>query len=344
MKNNQNVRFAVGPRLRRTVSLMSNSSSIVPNIFQLSSGETSLLNLFLSILRDFDLCGAPFSSADDIRGIVVVDEIDLHLHAIHQYEVLPSLLRMFPKVQFIITTHSPLFVLGMRSAFGEDGFALYRLPQGQPISPEEFSEFGAAYQSFAMTRRFAADIQEAVERNQEPVLLPEGEIDIGYLERASQVLGRQELLHAFQVKDGGGAGNLTNIYRDFHAPLTEFLQSPVLLLVDCDKERPNSQKGQVYQRTIPFRPDNPVKKGIENLFGRETLERARQHDPSLIDIEYEHVSEVNGKQQTVPDRWTVNKKRELCDWLRENGTKDDFQAFHEVFDLLNGVLKLDSEG
>ena len=84
-------RFGIGGRNNRVVSLESAKGQLVPNIFQLSSGETSLLNLFLSILRDFDLCSAPFSSTEDIRGIVVVDEIDLHLHAVHQHEVLPKL-------------------------------------------------------------------------------------------------------------------------------------------------------------------------------------------------------------------------------------------------------------
>ena len=137
----------------------SQSSQLVPNIFQLSSGETSLLNLFLTILRDFDLCGTPFSQVSDVRGIVVVDEIDLHLHAVHQYEVLPKLIRMFPNVQFIVTTHSSLFVLGLQRAFGEDDFALYRLPLGHRISPEEFSEFGDAYQAFTETMKFSNDVR-----------------------------------------------------------------------------------------------------------------------------------------------------------------------------------------
>ena len=131
--------FNVGGRLNRVFSLQSSNGIVVPNIFQLSSGETSLLSLFLSILRDFDLTNTTFGGADQVRGIVVIDEIDLRLHAVHQHEVLPGLIRMFPKVQFIMTTHSPLFVLGMSRAFGEDGFALYRLPQGLQISPEEFS-------------------------------------------------------------------------------------------------------------------------------------------------------------------------------------------------------------
>ena len=54
---NKNLRLKIGRRQNRQVSLMQNDQILVPNIFQLSTGETSLLNLFLSILRDFDLIG-----------------------------------------------------------------------------------------------------------------------------------------------------------------------------------------------------------------------------------------------------------------------------------------------
>ena len=166
MKGKLGARFGIGQRLNRVVSLEGVNGTIVPNIFQLSSGETSLLNLFLSILRDFDLSDESLTNAADIRGIVVVDEIDLHLHAVYQHEVLPVLMQMFPKVQFVVTTHSPLFVLGMTQTFGEDGFALYRMPQGQQISPEEFTEFGDAYRAFTATSKFSDDIRLAVRHAQ----------------------------------------------------------------------------------------------------------------------------------------------------------------------------------
>ena len=121
VKEGQNARFGIGRRHNRVVSIESDSGTLVPNIFQLSSGETALLNMFLSILRDFDICGASFAGASDIRGIAVVDEIDLHLNAIHQHDILPALIRMFPKVQFVVTTHSPLFVLGMEKFLGKTG-------------------------------------------------------------------------------------------------------------------------------------------------------------------------------------------------------------------------------
>jgi predicted ATP-binding protein involved in virulence len=46
----------------------------------------------------------------DNRGIVLVDEIDLHLHPKWQMNVLPTLARHLPNLQFIVTSHSPLVV------------------------------------------------------------------------------------------------------------------------------------------------------------------------------------------------------------------------------------------
>ena len=239
---------------------------LVPNIFQLSSGETSLLNLFLSILRDFDLCGTPFSQTKEIRGIVVVDEVDLHLHSVHQHEVLPELIQMFPNVQFVVTTHSPLFVLGMQRVLGEDGFAIYQLPEGQQISPEEFSEFGDAYQVFAATRTFNDDIRIVIENSQRAIVFVEGTTDQRYIEKASKLFGKGALLESLEIRDGGGSGNLAKIWKDSVLPLTKVLPQQVLLLFDCDTGRPPDSKGKLVQRSIPMQVQSPIKKGIENLF------------------------------------------------------------------------------
>lgn len=60
----------------------------------------------------FHLCMGAASGAKlvDTRGVVLVDEIDLHLHPEWQRVVLPTLSRALPNVQFIVTTHSPLVV------------------------------------------------------------------------------------------------------------------------------------------------------------------------------------------------------------------------------------------
>ena len=48
--------------------------------------------------------------AEQVPGVVTIDEIDLHLHPRWQAKVIPVLQTLFPKVQFFITTHSPTVV------------------------------------------------------------------------------------------------------------------------------------------------------------------------------------------------------------------------------------------
>jgi hypothetical protein len=45
---------------------------------------------------------------EEIEGIVLVDEIDLHLHPAWQRDVIPTLAKVFPRLQFVLTSHSPL--------------------------------------------------------------------------------------------------------------------------------------------------------------------------------------------------------------------------------------------
>ena len=338
----QDARFGIGKRHNRVVSLTSDlTGQIVPNIFQLSSGETSLLNLFLSILRDFGLCGAPFSNTADVRGIVVVDEIDLHLHAVHQHEVLPELIKMFPNVQFVVTTHSPLFVLGMQKVFGEDGIALYRLPQGHRISPEEFSEFEDAYRALTETVRFSDDLRAAIAGAQKPILFVEGSTDQKYIQKASQLLGKEAMLQQIEIRDGGGHGNLDNIWKLRSLP-GSIVQQKVMLLYDCEKAIPFEDKGGFLRRVVPKQSDHPIEKGIENLFGKVALEKARQHRSAFIDCDPGRTKTVRGELVDVPDVWTIdeNEKTNLCNWLCENGTKEDFQGFQAIFELLEDLVDL----
>jgi len=47
-------------------------------------------------------------NTSDICGVVLIDEIDLHLHPSLQRALIPRLRKTFPKIQWIVTTHSPL--------------------------------------------------------------------------------------------------------------------------------------------------------------------------------------------------------------------------------------------
>lgn len=78
-----------------------------------------------------DVC-APNKRLAEISGIVLIDEIDLHLHPEWQRTILPGLAGAFPRLQFVCTSHSPLVASTMRhenifvTFEAEDGTALIR--------------------------------------------------------------------------------------------------------------------------------------------------------------------------------------------------------------------------
>ena len=333
----EDTRLAIGPRHDRVVSVMRGEQMLVPNIFQLSSGQVSLLNLFLSILRDYDSTQNQLAGAQDISGIVVVDEIDLHLHSHHQIETLPKLLKLFPKVQFIITSHSPLFVLGLQEVVGEDGFGLYHLPEGQQISPEAFSEFGAAYQAFANTQRHFNEIRSAVKGAQKPIIFVDGKTDVKYHEKAAILLGYGSILNQAEFRDG--AGMLSNIWKGLTKDHVD--RNKVIVLHDPEENVNPAIRANVYRRRIPRKEDHPIQKGVENLFSKATLKRASDYKDAFIDIDPSREKRKRGLPVRVPETWTVNEdeKANLCCWLCENGTEDDFQHFRTVLDMLRNILE-----
>ena len=336
-----NVRFGIGGRHSRLLSIESDSGTSVPNVFQLSSGEHALLALFLSILRDFDLRKdrkTRFSRAEDIRGLVVVDEADLHLHARHQHDVLPQLIQMFPQVQFVMTTHSPLFVLGMAKVLGEDGFAVYDLPTGSRVGPEEFDEFGDALRAFKATKEFADEVRSRVEQSQQPLLYVEGSTDCDYLRRAADLLDRTEVLAGYTLLAAGGEPRMKTIWNGL-TKVPEPARMTVVLLFDPECNIEQQERGNIYKTKMPFFEEHPIPKGIENLFDRDTLETARQQRVEFIDIDGEHKRIVRGEEESVPEFWSVNEneKRNLCDWLCAHGTCEDFSHFEKVFDTLAAV-------
>jgi len=74
---------------------------------QLSQGEKSLLSLIGDLTRRLVMLNPSRDNPLDGDGIVLIDEIDLHLHPAWQQTVILNLQATFPNIQFILTTHSP---------------------------------------------------------------------------------------------------------------------------------------------------------------------------------------------------------------------------------------------
>ena len=76
-------------------------------VTQLSDGEKCLLALVGDLARRLALANPGAESPCDGTGVVLIDEIELHLHPRWQRSVIPNLEKTFPNCQFIVTTHSP---------------------------------------------------------------------------------------------------------------------------------------------------------------------------------------------------------------------------------------------
>ena len=83
--------------------------------------------------------------------------------------------------------------------------------------------------------------------------------------------------------------------------------------------------------------NSTIMKGIENLLPQSTIDRAINHKIVFFDYEPEVTKLVRGKKVTEPEKWSINpdEKRNLCDWICQNGDAEDFKQFDTVFEILN---------
>jgi hypothetical protein len=93
--------------LERDEYLFQRQDQLVP-FPALSDGYRAFFGWMSDLLYHVCQSAPPGTPLVKNRGIVMIDEIDLHLHPSWQMEILPSLSRSMPNLQFIVTSHSPL--------------------------------------------------------------------------------------------------------------------------------------------------------------------------------------------------------------------------------------------
>jgi predicted ATP-binding protein involved in virulence len=101
----------------------------------LSDGYRSMVGMAADIAYRMGMLNPHLlgSVIEETPGLVLIDEIDLHLHPNWQRQVVGHLLRAFPSVQFVATTHSPFII---QSLHGLDGVLLWDLSTSRPLAVE----------------------------------------------------------------------------------------------------------------------------------------------------------------------------------------------------------------
>lgn len=96
---------------------------------QLSDGERAFIAILGDLVRRLALANPELSNPLEGHGVVLIDELELHLHPRWQREVVDKLRTSFPNIQFIATTHSPFIIQALRPG------------ELITLDPEEFVEY-----------------------------------------------------------------------------------------------------------------------------------------------------------------------------------------------------------
>ncbi|MEZ8816334.1 retron Ec78 anti-phage system effector ATPase PtuA [Vibrio cyclitrophicus] len=97
---------------RAEIRLINENTNI--NINQASKGQHVYISLVADIAKRLIQLNPLLKNPLNGQGIVLIDEIELHLHPEWQRTILEKLTKTFPNIQFIVTTHSPMVLSGIK--------------------------------------------------------------------------------------------------------------------------------------------------------------------------------------------------------------------------------------
>lgn len=280
-------RLAIGPRNSdgTRIAISDEEGNVIyPTIFNISSGESALICMFGEILKQAD----KLRMVMDVPGIVLIDEVDKHLHIKLQKEILPQLFELFPNIQFIVSSHSPFLNMGLADnsinrtrCFDLDNNALECMPVNNQLYSEVYDMFINENNRYAEKLRLMEDKVSALCK---PLVITEGKTDIKHILKAMEVLGIDldfDIIDSASQPDGDD--NLKKLLNH----LAKIKQPHKIIgIFDCDISKtvlemhPNGNKYKdygngVYGFTIPV-PEDRVKKGqtrisIEYLYSDDEI-------------------------------------------------------------------------
>ena len=242
---NSSINFFQGfNRLNKSLGFSSGTSSVA-DISQLSEGEMNLFCIFSSILKDWEYTHGAITTLDEINGCVLIDEADLGLHIDYAYRALPKLMKLFPKVQFILTSHSPFFLVGLKQEYG-DNVDILNMPEGIRITDlNTFSEVKKAQQLFndsikELQENYMFIQQQINELNKDfgkIYIFTEGKTDVVLLNKAIKELNITDLSIEIRAATKGKC-NGDDAVKSLLERLqdNEFASNLVIGLFDRDKE------------------------------------------------------------------------------------------------------------
>lgn len=217
-KLNDNIRFGLG---RRTdggarVSVTNLDGNVIyPSIFSISSGEAAALCIFGELLRQAD----NIRKLNDIPGIVLIDEVDKHLHIKLQKEILPTLFNLFPNIQFIVSSHSPFLSMGLAEVMPSKSRIIDLDNNGFVCMPQTSELYQEVYNlMLTENNRYLEKYNQLCDKikdDEKTLIITEGETDIIHINKAKEMLAIDDV--DYEIIESGkqpkGESNLLNLLK-----------------------------------------------------------------------------------------------------------------------------------
>lgn len=322
---------------------------------QLSSGQINLFSMFCSILKKYyDLNGNDINKKfllEDIKGVVIIDEADLGLHANYARKVFPRLMNMFKNIQFIISTHSLFLIDGLKQ--NNDNIDLLKLPEGISINEtlEEFSEIKEYSEIlldniniFTYTKNDILKILSSTNLNIKfVILICEGESDKIMIKttidhykndkKINELFGNNEIFHVYHAGGSGNMKSMRNLKKSINNDIKIKIEPLIILMYDSDEKKGGKKDELFYE----------LDKDLYEFY----IPNAKHRNEDEISIEYYFTDddikniEINGKRFFLKNEFNENdydEQSRLPDIKYKKLSKDEKYVILSKKDKLPTVL------
>ena len=121
---------------------------------ELSDGYSAVLTIVTELILRMEAMG---NRAYDVQGVVLIDEIETHLHVALQKKIMPFLCAFFPNIQFIVTTHSPFVLSSISNA------VICDLETREVITDLSGYSYDALVESYFNTDKYSEEVKKKLQ-------------------------------------------------------------------------------------------------------------------------------------------------------------------------------------
>jgi energy-coupling factor transporter ATP-binding protein EcfA2 len=380
-KGFSSLRFGIGPRnfgaARVQVVDHETGVSLYPSFFNISSGESSIFCLFGELIRQADNIVDEIVF-NNISGIVLIDEVDKHLHIKLQKEVLPNLFQLFPNIQFIVSSHSPFLSMGLADVALDrtkiidlDAFGISKDPTTNELYAEVYRMMIGENERF---KELYHSLETKIKEGSLPLVITEGKTDVQHLRTAKNRLNIHSFeFEFFDINEDWGDNKLKSLLEQLSkVPQTRkiigiFDRDVPNIIADIEKD---GSKYKIYGNNvfafclpIPSECENYLNISIEFFYKDSDLKKekdgrrlyfdneiafiqnaARKHERKLIKLDEVNSCDERSKKifdENVGALTWIHSKAVFSDLVENDPdfTKDfDFSSFKLIFERLEEII------